>query len=84
MPLDRDDALGRLDLSAQRGLLYRRGHYIAGQRQISGLELEQLLLGGGVQALDGAEVAAPNIRHKRHRELVGHQREFGLRALGRN
>ena len=84
MALDRDDALGGVDLAAQRGFLDRRRHHIAGQRQVGGLELEQLLLGGGVQALDGAEVAAPDIRHERHRELVGHQREFGLRPLGRN
>ena len=32
MPLDRDDALGRLDLAAQRGFLDRRGHDVAGQR----------------------------------------------------
>ena len=43
--LDLDDALGRRDLAAQRGFLDRGGDDIAGQREIGGFELEQLLLG---------------------------------------
>src|ERR1700761_576304 len=77
--LHRDDALGRGDLSAQRRFLDRRRNHIAGQRQIGRLELEQLLFGRGIQILDGAEVGAPDIRYERYRQLVGRERELGLR-----
>src|SRR5581483_11678554 len=78
--LDLDDALGRFELAAQRRLLNGSRDDVAGQRQISGLELKQLLLGDGIEVLDGAEIAAPDIRHKAYIERVGDQRIFGLRG----
>ena len=45
LALGGDDALGRLDLGAQRGLGDRRHDHVGGERQISGLEQEALRFG---------------------------------------
>src|SRR6202012_5674185 len=49
--LDRDNALGRRDLATKRRLLNRGGHDVAGQREIGGLELKELLFRDRVKAL---------------------------------
>jgi hypothetical protein len=44
-----DELLGRIDLGAQRRLLDGGDHHIADQRQIGGLDLEALGIGGALQ-----------------------------------
>ncbi len=62
--LDLDDALGGGDLAAQCSLLDRGGDDVGRQRQIRCLELELLLLGLGVEALDAADVRTPDVRYE--------------------
>ena len=60
-----DDALGRLDLGAQRGFEDRRRHDVGGERQIGAFELEALRLGQRVEQFDLPAVGAPQV------EIVG-------------
>jgi len=53
-PFDRNDALRRRDLTAQRSLLNCGGDDVAGQGKVSSLQLEQLLLRHGIEAFQPA------------------------------
>ena len=67
--LDLDDALGRCDLAAQRGLLDGGRDDVRRQRQIGRLELEARLLGLRLQAFDAARVLSPKVRHEADGQL---------------
>ena len=64
--------------------LDRGGHDIAGERQIGGIELKQLLFRDRVEVFHRSNVGAPDIRHEAHGELMGHERVFVLWPHGRN
>ena len=61
LALGGDDAPGRLDLGAQRGLLDGRGDDVGGQRQIRRLELEALRLGQRLERFGGPTVGAEQV-----------------------
>ena len=73
MALDLYEFPGRIDLPAQGRLLYGRGDHIRGQRQVSGFELEALVVGLRFERLDLPSRAAKHIERIGHSDLRGVQ-----------
>jgi hypothetical protein len=69
-----DDALGPVDLGAQRGLEDRRGDDVGREREIGALELEALRFSERLERFDLAAVGAPQIEVVGERQPKGEQR----------
>ena len=82
--IDGNKFVGGVDLSSQGGLGDGRDHDVRGERQVSRLNLEALVVGQRLQRFDRASVETPNVEGIRHFDLRGMEREdVGARCRDR-